>query len=137
MQNQNIYQIKKELILNALNAPVGSAIQVFRDKKGEISWSSPQTNSWVADPENPQGQHPDTIGWIEAYNISDICEGVVMRRDGKIGLNAEIWGDWIDEFGNPVKGEYYEKEIVTTLEKLLDAQDEIVKGFELGFELEA
>lgn len=137
MQNQNIYEIKKELILNALNAPIGSAIQVFRDKKGEISWSSPQSNSWVADPENPREEHPETIGWVQAYNISDICEGVVMRRDGKIGLDAKIWSEWADEFGEPVEGEYYQKEFVTTVEKLLDAQDEIVTGFEFGFELEA
>ena len=135
MTNQNIHEIKKELIINALNAPVGSAIQVFRNKKGEISWSSPQTNTWISDPENPREEHPDTIGWVQACDISDICEGVVMRRDGKIGLDAEVWGDWADEFGEPVEGEYYEKELVTTLEKLLTVQDDLVTGFEFGFDL--
>lgn len=136
MSTQNIHETKKELILYALNAPTGSAIQVFRNQKGVISWSNPQTNTWVSDPENPLKEHPDTIGWVKACNLSDLCEGVIMRKDGKIGLDAEVWSNWIDEFGEPVEGEYYEKELVTTPEKLLTAQDDLVREFEFGFEFE-
>ncbi len=140
MNTPKIEQTKKELIIAAYTAPNGSRIQVFRNKKGEITYSRPMFgSSYSPDPENIRKEDPDTIGWVNSVTLSELNEGIAEHgAKAEIELDAETWSDWAEEFGPAVQGEYYEKAFVLpNLETLLDKCSDLVTYFDFGFDLEA
>jgi len=90
----------ERFVKEALRLPAGWTAEVYRSKRGKLSFSSPMTH-------NTFTKDPAVIGRIEALSIGDV-DGFFLRSDGKVEIA-----------GGDKKGEFYEEcEIVSRREAI-------------------
>ena len=78
-------------VQKAITLPQGFKSEVYKNRRGKISFSSPLTSStWTND--------PDKIGEIQSLSIGDV-EGFYERSDGKV--------EEYNPYSN-TKGEFYD-----------------------------